>query len=75
MKRLKFGGKLEVCRRKEGVTIGALARMSGVPERTVERLLAGQNEPTAAHFVRLARALDINMDLFDPEDFETEGMP
>ena len=75
LKVLKFGGKLDLIRLAKGATLAELAVKSGVPERTVERICAGHNAPSAAHFVRLVRALDISLDAIEPEDLEGEELP
>ena len=70
MRVLRFGGKLDLIRRAKGVTLAALSAKSGVPERTVERICAGQGAPCAAHFVRLIKTLGIDIDAIEPEDLE-----
>lgn len=70
MKNLKFGEKLNFLRRAGGLTLSALSSKSGVPEKTVERICSGHNAPSAAHFVRLVKALDIDMDVIEPSDLE-----
>ncbi len=74
MKVLRFGGKLDLIRRAKGVTLAALAAKSGVPERTVERICAGQSAPCAAHFVRLVKTLNVDLDAIEPEDLEEGGL-
>lgn len=74
MRVLKFGAKLDLLRRAKGVTLGELSRMSGVPERTTERICAGQSAPCAAHFVRLIKSLGISLEAIDPADLEEEGL-
>ncbi len=72
MKNLKFGEKANFMRRAQGLTLSGLASLSGVPEKTVERICAGHNAPSAAHFVRLLRAMDMDMDVIEPSDLERE---
>lgn len=74
MRTLKFGAKADLIRRAHGVTLAALSRMSGVPERTVERICSGHSAPCAAHFVRIVKALNISLDAIEPEDLEEEGV-
>ena len=74
MKTLKFGGKLDLLRRAQGLIHGQLAAKSEVPEKTVERICEGRGAPCAAHFVRLVKALNISMDAIEPEDLEEEGL-
>src|SRR6185436_6491279 len=66
-RRLTPSTKLNAFRSLKGLTIGAMARKSGIAEKTMERFMAGQNAPTAASLMRIMRSFDIS---FDPEDFE-----
>lgn len=68
--KLSFGLKLDLLRRAKGLTIGELALKSGVPEKTMERVILGQNAPSASHFVRIIKALCISMDAIEPGDLE-----
>lgn len=70
MKTLRFGGKLDLLRRAQGLTLGELSDKSGVPEKTMERICSGANAPSAAHFVRIVKALRIDMDAIEPSDLE-----
>lgn len=72
MKNLKFGEKLNFLRMAAGLTLSALSSKSGVPEKTVERICSGHNAPSAGHFVRLIKCLDIDMDVIEPADLERE---
>jgi transcriptional regulator with XRE-family HTH domain len=74
VKVLRFGGIVEILRRAQGLTHGDLSRKSGVPERSLERICAGKNAPSAAHFVRLMKALKVHLDAIEPEDLEEEGI-
>lgn len=58
--------RLEVRRRNLGMSLIALARRSGVPLRTVQRILSGR-DPNAsfAHVMKLAEALGTSVS-FDP---------
>lgn len=69
---LKGGGTLDILRRAAGLTVGDLFRKSGVPEKTLERILAGRNKPTVDHFLAIIRALGVEdvVNTFDAEDFE-----
>lgn len=67
---LRFAGKLDVFRRLKNLTIVELSEKVGVPAKTMERLLSGENAPSAANLKRIERGLEIN---FDPEDFEVAG--
>jgi transcriptional regulator with XRE-family HTH domain len=44
---LKFADKLNIVRRSQSLTIGALASKSGVNESTMERICQGQGAPSA----------------------------
>lgn len=71
MRSLKFGGKLDFLMEERGLTSGDLSRISGVPEKTIERVRGGKNAPSAAHFVRIMRALRIeNWEIIEPHDLE-----
>lgn len=70
LKNLTFGEKANFLRRAKGWTLSVLSSKSGVPEKTVERICAGHNAPSAAHFVRLVKALDIDLDVIEPSDLE-----
>lgn len=70
MRTLGFGGKLDLIRKAAGLTIGETSRKSEVPEKTLERILAGKNAPSAAHFVRLVKAFNISMDAIEAYDLE-----
>lgn len=74
MKTLKFAHKLDIIRRSQGITIASLSTKSGVPQETLERIIEGRNAPKSAHLIRIVRALNINIDVFSPEDFEEEGL-
>jgi transcriptional regulator with XRE-family HTH domain len=70
MKTLRFGGKLDLLRRAQGLTFSQLFLKTGVPEKTLERICAGASAPCAAHFVRIVKALNIDMDAIEPSDLE-----
>lgn len=75
MKNLNFGGKLRFLRLSRSLTQSALARKSGVPEKTIERVEAGASAPCAASFLRLMKALKVEsiLDVIEPEDLEEGG--
>lgn len=70
MKTLKFGEKVVFLRRAQDLTQSGLSRKSGVPEKTLERIEAGHNAPSSAHFVRILRALKVSISVIDPSDLE-----
>ncbi len=72
MKNLKFGEKANFIRRAQGLTLSKLSSLAGVPEKTIERICSGHNAPSAAHFVRIIKALEIDIDVIDPSDLERE---
>lgn len=74
MKALRFGGKVDLIRRAQGLTHSQLAAKSGVPEKTIERICEGRGAPCAAHFVRIVKVLRIDLEAIEPEDLEQEGM-
>lgn len=63
----KFAEKLDSFRRMKGLTIAALSAKVGVSPDTMERLLTGQNAPSASNLKRIELGLEIQ---FCPEDFE-----
>lgn len=67
---LKFGIKLHLARRKEGLTIAQAAIKCEVAESSWERWEAGSNEPKAGVFLRILRGLRIDLGYFDPADFD-----
>lgn len=69
---LKYSGKLDLFRRMKGWTIRQMAEKIGVTPDRMEYLLAGKHEPKAADIIRTMKRLEIT---FEPEDFETEGVP
>ena len=69
---LKFAGKLDLFRRMKGWTIREMAEKVQVSADRMEYLLAGKHEPKAADIIRIMKYLGI---VFDPEDFEGEGVP
>jgi transcriptional regulator with XRE-family HTH domain len=75
MKVLRFGGKIDLIRRAQDLTIHQLSDKSGVKEKTLERICEGHGAPCAAHFVRIIKALHISLDAIEPEDLEEEGAP
>lgn len=74
MKRLNFGAKINGLREAADLTLGELARISGVPEKTLERVCRGENAPSIAHFYRLMAVLKVRDEmpfkLFRAADFE-----
>ena len=69
---LKYSGKLDLFRRMKGWTIRQMSEKIGVTPDRMEYLLAGKHEPKAADIIRTMKRLEIT---FEPEDFETEGVP
>ena len=63
----KFAEKLNSYRGLKRLTIAALSAKVGVNPDTMERLLTGQNAPSAANLKRIELALEIQ---FLPEDLE-----
>jgi transcriptional regulator with XRE-family HTH domain len=63
----KFAEKLNALRGMKRLTIAQMAAKVQVNPDTLERLLSGQNAPSAANLKRIENALEIS---FDPEDLE-----
>lgn len=57
----KIGKRLCDLRRDRGLTVKALALRAGVPVPSMECYLAGRNRPGADALIRLATALDIQV--------------
>lgn len=62
--------RLDIARRRRGLTKTGLAREMGVSTRMVTALLAGEKQPSAATLSRLAERLR-----FAPEFFEGDDLP
>ena len=75
MKLLRFGAKLDLLRRGQGLTVGEFAAKCGVPERTMDRLCAGENAPKARSLFLIVTKGRISLSAFDADDFEEEGLP
>ena len=69
---LRFSGKLDVYRRMKGLTISELAQALRCDPKHMEYLLTGKHQPKPGEVLRMMDVLEIQ---FQPEDFETEGMP
>jgi transcriptional regulator with XRE-family HTH domain len=69
---LKFSDKLSLLRHMKRWTIKEMAEKIGVSADRMEYLLAGRHEPKAADVIRIMNTLEV---YFDPEDFESEGIP
>lgn len=76
MKHLIYGGKIDTLRRREDLTHEELAKDANIPVKTIERICSGRTGVTVPHFLRLMKALHVKniAKVFDPEDFEREGL-
>lgn len=72
---LTFGAKLDLIRRALGLTRAEFAVKCGIKERTMDRLLAGENAPSARNLFLIVTRAGISLDAFGPEDFTEEGPP
>lgn len=71
---LKFGVKLHLARRKEGLTVAEAASKCEVSASSWERWESGSNEPKAGVFLRILRGLKIDLGYFDPADFDERDL-
>lgn len=53
--------RLRALRREKGLSIGRLARMSGVPASTISKIENGLLNPSLVHAINLASALEANL--------------
>jgi transcriptional regulator with XRE-family HTH domain len=74
VKTLKVGGKVDLARRAQGLTVGQFAAKCGVPEKTMERICQRQNDPSAKTLFLIVIRGKVSMDVFDEEDFGEEGL-
>lgn len=74
MKTLKVGGKVDMARRGQGLTVGGFAKKCGVPEKTMERICLRQSDPGTKTFFLIVTRGKVSLDLFDEEDFGEEGL-
>ena len=60
---------LKEIRLKQGLSVPALYRLSGVPARTIENI-ERRDEATVSNAIKLAKALNVTLDelcLFEPQ--------
>jgi hypothetical protein len=74
MRTLKVGGKINLARRSQGLTIGAFAEKCRIPEGTMERICLRQSDPCAKSFFLIVTRGGVSLDIFDEEDWGNEGM-
>lgn len=70
MKTLKFGGKFDLFLRERDLTTGEAAKLTGIPEKTVERIRGGHSAPSAAHLVRILKRLKISLNAVEADDLK-----
>lgn len=75
MKNLLVGGKINLARRAQGLSIEGFARQCRVPAKTMEPICLGDRDPSAKTFFLILRYGKVSLDLFDAEDFGEEGLP
>ena len=73
VKTLKVGGKVDLARRAQGLTVGQFAAKCGIPESTMERICLGQNDPSAKNLFLIVTKGKVSMNIFDEDDFGSEG--
>lgn len=74
MKTLRVGGKVDIARRGQGLTVGGFARKCTVPEKTMEAICLRQRDPGTKTFFLIVTKGGVSLDLFDDEDFGEEGL-
>ncbi len=74
MKTLKVGGKVDIARRSQGLTVGGFAKKCHVPEKTMEAICLRQRDPSVKTFFLIIARGHVSLDLFDEEDFGEEGL-
>ena len=75
MKTLLVGGKINLARRSQGLTVGGFAKKCRVPEKTMEPICLGDRDPSAKTLFLILKYGDVSLDLFDAGDFGEEGLP
>ena len=74
VKTLRVGGKVDMARRSQGLTVGGFAKKCGIPEKTMERICLRQSDPSTHTFFRIITKGHVSLDLFDDDDFGEEGL-
>lgn len=72
MKTLAIGGKVNLARRAQGLTVGGFAKKCRVPEKTMEHICLQLRDPSLLTFLRIIRYGRVSIELFDPEDVGEE---
>lgn len=62
---------LEEIRLQKNMSRYKLAKLTGLPESTIKRVLDLENEPSLSNFLAIAKALEINF-FFETRDSETD---
>lgn len=70
--KLELIGRLIGLREKKGFSQSELARLSGVPQKTISRMENLKSQPSIGTFYKLADAMDYNMKVVFEEK---NGMP
>lgn len=72
---LKFGTKLDLILRSRDENPGSFGAKCGIPERTMYRICAGGNDPSAKHLFLILTKGKISLSAFSSDDFQEEGLP
>lgn len=68
MRHLINGGRIDLIRRNQHLTMSEFATKCGVPEKTMERICRGENEPEGGTLLRIIRRGGVS-----PEILEIDG--
>lgn len=74
MRNLSFGVKLKMLREAQDLTVSEASAKCGVPEKTWERIEAGNNAPSSANFVRILKGLHVSINVINPQDLEEQTL-
>jgi len=70
MKHLKNGGRIDLIRQNQHLTISAYAAKCGVPEKTMERILLGSNEPNGTTLLKIIKRGGVSPDILEIDGWE-----
>lgn len=70
MKHLKNGGRIDLIRQNQGLTIAAFAKKCEVPEKTMERIILGANEPSGTTLLKIIKKGGVHPDVLEIDGWE-----
>lgn len=74
MKHLINGGRINLIRRNQGLTIGEYAAKCGVPEKTMERICLGSNAPEGPTLLRIIKLGGVSPDVLELDGWDRSGI-